>query len=113
MYKIIVIFAVLVSAGAQILLKLGADKGYSTLWKQYLNPWVIGGYLAMGGSLLLNIFCMSHGVQTKEVSIIEALSYLFVPCLSWVCLKEQVSWQKLIAISIIITGIAVFFGSTS
>lgn len=108
-YKILVIFSVLCAAGAQMLLKQGAKKEYVTFWKQYLNPWVISGYAIMGASLLLNIFCLSRGVQVKEVSIIESLSYLFVPCLSWLIFKEEITWRKAGAIAVIITGVVVFF----
>ena len=109
MYYLLVVFSVFAAAGAQMLLKQGARKHYSSFWRQYLNPWVIGGYGIMGASLLLNIFCLSHGVQVKEVSIIEALSYLFVPCLSWMFFKEKVTWRKAGAIAVIMAGVMVFF----
>ena len=109
MYRIIVIFAVFAAAGAQMLLKQGARKEYPSFWKQYFNPWVIGGYCIMGASLLLNIFCLSHGVQVKEVSIIESLSYLFIPSLSWLFFKEEITWRKFGAIAVIMTGVVVFF----
>lgn len=109
MYKLLVIFSVLAAASAQILLKQGAKKQYPSFWKQYLNPWVIGGYGIMGASLLLNIFCLSHGVQVKEVSIMESLSYLFVPLLSWLFFKERITWRKAGAIAVIMLGVVVFF----
>ena len=65
----------------------------------------------MGASLLLNIFCLSHGVQVKEVSIIESLSYLFVPCLSWMFFKERITWRKARAIIVIMVGLMVFLCS--
>lgn len=109
MYKLLVIVSVLAAAGAQMLLKQGAKKEYASFVRQYLNPWVIGGYGIMGASLLLNIFCLSHGVQVKEVSIIESLSYLFVPLLSWLFFKEKVTWRKAGAIAVIMAGVVVFF----
>lgn len=109
MYYLLVIVSVLVAAGAQMLLKKGAKKRYQTFIRQYLNPWVIGGYGIMGMSLLLNIFCLSHGVQVKEISIIESLSYLYVPMLSWLFFKERITWKKAGAIAIIMSGVAVFF----
>lgn len=109
MYRLLVIVSVLAAAGAQMLLKRGAQEQYSSFIRQYLNPWVIGGYGIMGCSLLLNIFCMSHGVQVKEVSIIESLSYLFVPMLSWVFFKERITWRKTGAIAVIMLGVIVFF----
>ena len=108
-YYLLVILSVLSAAGAQMLLKQGAKQQYSTFIRQYLNPWVIGGYGIMGASLLLNIFCLSHGVQVKEISIIESLSYLFVPVLSFIFFKEKITWGKAGAIVIIIIGVVVFF----
>ena len=109
MYKLLVVLAVFAAAGAQMLLKQGAKKDYPSFWRQYINPWVIGGYGIMGASMLLNIFCLSRGVQVKEVSIIESLSYLFVPCLSWLFFKEEVTLRKAGAIAVIMVGIVVFF----
>ena len=109
MYYLLVIVSVLSAAGAQMLLKQGAKKHYPTFVRQYINPWVIGGYGIMGASLLLNIFCLSHGVQVKEISIMESLSYLFVPLFSWIFFKERISWRKVGAIMVIMFGVAVFF----
>ena len=61
----------------------------------------------MAGSLVLNIFCMSRGVQVKEISTIESLSYLFVPCLAFVLFKENITWRKVGAIVVIIIGIII------
>ena len=109
MYYLLVVFSVLAAAGAQMLLKQGTKMQYPSFLKQYLNPWVIGGYGIMGASLLLNIFCLSRGVQVKEVSIIESLSYLFVPLLSWFFFKEKITWRKAGAIAVIMAGVLVFF----
>ena len=109
MYRLLVIVSVLAAAGAQMLLKRGAQEQYPSFIRQYLNLWVIGGYGIMGASLLLNIFCLSHGVQVKEVSIIESLSYLFVPLLSWLFFKEKITWRKASAIAVIMVGVVVYF----
>ena len=109
MYKLLVVLAVFAAAGAQMLLKQGARKEYPSFWRQYLNPWVIGGYGIMGASMLLNVFCLSRGVQVKEVSIIESLSYLFVPSLSWLFFKERMTSRKAGAIAVIIAGLVIFF----
>lgn len=92
-----------------MLLKQSARQQYDTWWRQYINGWVIGGYAIMLGTMLINIFAMSRGVEVKEVSIIESMSYLFVPILSFVIFKERLTWQKIIAIGVIIIGIIVFF----
>lgn len=108
MYYLIVIGSVFAAACAQMLLKQGARKNYVVFWRHYLNPWVIGGYAIMACSLVLNIWCMSKGVQVKEVGTIESLSYLFVPCLAFMLFKEKITWRKGIAIGII-GGVILFF----
>ena len=109
MYIAIVILSVFATAFAQMLLKQGARKNYTTWWRQYINVWVIGGYVIMACSLVLNIFCMSRGVQVKEVSVIESLSYLFVPSLAFLIFREKITWRKAGAITIIISGVIIFF----
>lgn len=109
MYYILVILSVFSAACAQMLLKQGARQNYVGFSRQYLNSWVIGGYAIMACSLILNIFCMSHGVQVKEVSVIESLSYLFVPLLAFMLFKENITIRKGIAIIVIIIGIILFF----
>lgn len=92
-----------------MLLKQGARQGYKVWWRQYVNGWVISGYVILFSIMVMNIFAMSRGVKVQEVSIIEAISYLFVPMLSFLCFKEKLTWRKLGAIGIIIIGIIVFF----
>ena len=92
-----------------MLLKQGARQVYVDFWRQYMNPWVISGYGLMLVSMTVNIYAISHGVQVKEVSIIEALSYLFVPCFAFMFFGEKVTWRKAVAIIIIIGGVIIFF----
>lgn len=108
-YYLIVILSVFAAACAQMLLKQGSRKDYATWWRQYINPWVIGCYGIMACSLVLNIWCMSKGVQVKEVSVIESMSYLFVPLLAFMLFKEKLSTRKVCAIAIIIGGVIIFF----
>lgn len=109
MYYIIVILSVFLAACAQMLLKQGARQQYAQWWRLYANGWVISGYVIMFGTMIMNIYAMSKGVQVKELSIIESMSYLFVPTLSFVIFKEKLTWRKIAAIAIIITGVIVFF----
>ena len=109
MYYVVVILSVFAAACAQMLLKQGAKKEYASWWRQYVNGWVIGGYAIMACSLVLNIWCMSKGVQVKEVSVIESMSYLFVPVLAFMLFKEKLTMRKICAIAVIITGVIIFF----
>lgn len=109
MMYIIVISSVFLAACAQMLLKQGARQKYDTWWRQYINGWVVGGYAIMFGTMMMNIFAMSRGMEVKEVSIIESMSYMFVPILSFIFFKERLTWQKVCAIGVIVIGIIIFF----
>ena len=108
-YGLMALVVVFVAACAQMLLKQGARQGYQPWWRQYVNGWVISGYGIMFAAMMANIWCMHRGLLLKELSIIESMSYLFVPALSWALFKEPISWRKGLAIGVIITGVIVFF----
>ena len=109
MYYILVILSVFAAACAQMLLKKGASMRYASLIRQYLNVWVMCGYGIMFASMVVNIYAMSKGVMAKEMSIIESLSYLFVPMLSFFLFGEKLTWKNVEAIVVIMTGVIVFF----
>lgn len=109
MYRLLVILNVLVAAGAQMLLKKGATLEWGSFVRQYLNGWVIGGYGVMILAMMANIYAVSNGVMVKEVSIMESLSYLFVPMLSFFLFGERLGWKKMVAVGFIIVGIVLFF----
>lgn len=106
---ILVIMAVLLASVAQVLLKISANIKHATLIREYLNIRVIGAYFLLAISMLLNIYAMSLGVKVKEVSSLEAVSYLFVPVLSFLVLGEKLSKNQIVAVACIITGVVVFF----
>lgn len=108
-YYILVVLGVFLASVSQILLKKSASVGYSSFLKEYLNVKVIGGYSLQVLSLFLDLWAMHFGVLAKEVSSIEALSYLFVPLLSWFFFRERISKQKFLAIGLIMAGVVVFF----
>ena len=108
-YLLMAIFSVLIASLAQILLKKGAMMTHTSFVKEYFNIWVVGGYLIMGSSLLINIFAMSRGIKLKEISIVESFSYLFVPILSYLFFKENITPRKIVSIIIIMVGITLFF----
>lgn len=109
MYYVIVVISVLIASVAQMLLKSSSNAEHRSFIFEYLNWKVIGGYGLMFVALVINIFAMSKGVLVKEVSIIESLSYLFVPTLALFFFNEKINKQKVIAIAVIMVGVVVFF----
>ena len=109
MIYLLVICNVFLSSISQMLLKKGADNNHTSIVTEYLNPWVVGGYAILGCTLLINVFALSKGVKLKELSIMESLSYFFVPILSMLLFKEKLSSRKIASIFLIIIGIIIFF----
>lgn len=108
-YYCLVIFDVFIASLAQLLLKSSTNDQHRSFFTEYLNYKVILGYSIMVISLLLNIYALSKGLQIKEVSIMESLSYLFVPVLSYLTFKEKISLRKIFSIGIIMVGVIIFF----
>jgi drug/metabolite transporter (DMT)-like permease len=108
-YYILVLLSVFIAACAQMLLKKATKGTYESAIRQYLNIWVISAYGIMMGCMLINIYCMSKGVGVKSVGIIESMSYVFVPFLSWRLYKERLSKRKIGAVLLIMLGIIIFF----
>ena len=48
-------------------------------------------------------------VQLKELAVLESTGYIFVPLLSWLVLKEEITKRTVLAILLIISGIIVFY----
>jgi len=107
MYKALVVLSVFCASAAQMLLKRGAAEKRPGL-RQYLNPWVLGGYAVLAATLVANVYCLSKGVAVKEISAIESLGYLFVPALSRLFFGERITWTKAAAIAIVMVGVLVF-----
>ena len=74
-----------------------------------LNWRVVVAYSVMSVTLLTNIFALGHGVQLKDMPILGATGYIFVPLLSWFVLKETITKRTVVAVIIIIFGIIVFY----
>ena len=109
MFYVLAVFNVFIAAIAQMMLKKSAAHKHSSVINEYANPWVITAYIMMAVSLVSNIFVMSRGILLKEMGVIGASSYLFVPVLATVCFKEKFRKKKIFSIALIILGTVVFF----
>lgn len=108
-YYVLVISGIFLSACSQLLLKKSADQQHSNFLASMLNWRVILAYAIFFGSLFINITAMSHGVNLKDLPILESLGYVFVPILSFVVLKERIELKTLFSISSILVGIYIFY----
>ena len=107
-FFLVLIFSVFVASISQIFLKIGSNKNYKTLLKEYLNPFVILGYFLLFISTILTIFALSS-LDYKNIPIIESLGYIFIMILSKIILKEKITFKKIFGNLLILAGIFVFY----
>lgn len=65
-YLLCMLLSVSVASVSQILLKKSTCKSYDSVIREYLNPWVIGGYGMLFLSMIISIYAYS-GVDYKMV----------------------------------------------
>lgn len=80
MFYTLALFNVFVAAVAQMLLKKAAITPHKSFIKEYLNPWVIGGYSLMVFSLVSNVYVLSQGVLLKKLGtfFVHPLTYTLI-----------------------------------
>ena len=108
---LIVASCTLLIAVAQLLIKIGANRLshaglMATLIGIFTIPPLFGGYCLYGVFTVLFVYALRHG----EVSVlypIIALGYVWVAILSALVFHESMNPLKILAIAIIVAGVAV------
>lgn len=107
-YYVLGLLSVTIASFSQILLKKGAMKQYDSFIKEYLNIFVISGYVLMFGSVFLTMI-VYRGMDFMNVPVIEAVGYVLVPILSYFFFKEKLTKKKILGILFILAGILVYY----
>ena len=107
-YYLFLLGSVVLASVSQILLKISAKKSHGSFLKEYLNVFVISGYVLLAASTLTTIAAY-RGIEFKNGPIIELLGYILVMVLSYFILKEKVTKRKLIGYILILVGVVVFY----
>lgn len=103
----ILVVSVLVASVSQILLKISANRTYSSRIREYLNKFVIVGYGLLFLSTLLTMLALKK-VPLSWSPVIESCSYIFVSVMGYFILKERFTRRKLLGLLVIMAGILVF-----
>lgn len=106
-YSSILLISVFISSVAQVMLKKSANKTYSSVIKEYLNPLVIVAYVIFFASTFLTIFAYKY-VPLSFGPILETTSYLYITIFSVSIFKEKINIKKIISLVVIVIGIIVF-----
>ena len=107
-YIVLAFFSSFLAASGQVLLKFGALKfGEGSLWRHYINYYVIGAYTLFGAVTIINVKIFSS-LLLSFASIMVAFSYILVVILGRFVLKERLSNKKIMGIIVTILGMIVY-----
>ena len=106
-YALVIVGATFISSISQILLKISAEKTYENKLQEYLNPWVMIGYVLFFGCTLINVFALKY-VPLSLAPILESSGYIFVTILGYFILKEKIGKKKILGMITILIGILIF-----
>ena len=107
LYAGLMLFGVLISSVSQVLLKKAANRTYSSVLKEYLNPTVIFAYSVFFLATFCSVFAY-RGIPLSMGPVLESASYLFVTIFGYFFFQEKISRRKIIALILIIGGILVY-----
>lgn len=107
-FFLLMILAEIIASTSQVLLKISAGKQYPSFIREYLNAFVIGGYALLVISMVITIFCY-NGLGYMGTVVMEPMAYIIVMFMSRVIFKEKIVPSKIIGMTLIIAGIAVFY----
>ena len=108
-YILLLFISVIIASFSQILLKKGTLQKYSSVYKEYINAYVIIGYVLMMLTTLINIVAYSKGVKYKNGPIIETLGLILVMLMSRVSFGEKVNLRKSMGNILILLGVVIFY----
>ena len=97
-----------IASFAQVLLKKSAQKEHGSFIKEYLNPYVIIGYMMMFCGMLLCVIGYRH-VGYKNGPVLESLGFVWVVILSRIFFGEKITKKKILGNVLILAGIFIFY----
>ena len=107
LYAGILLIGVFVSAVSQVLLKKEAMKEHKDVLQEYLNVRVILAYAMFVGTTLLSVLAY-RGIPLSMGPVLEATSYIYVTIFGVKIFHEKINRKRIVALILIITGIAVY-----
>ena len=107
-YYLLLFAGVLAASVSLVLLKKAAGKQHKSFLREYLNPWVICGYMLLLGSTVFNISGL-RGLSFMNGPVIESFGYVLVLFLSRFFFGEKITIRKLAGVGCILAGVIVYY----
>ncbi|MCI2049096.1 MAG: EamA family transporter [Lachnospiraceae bacterium] len=98
-----------IASFSQIILKKSTFQKYPDWIHEYLNKYVITGYLMLFCSMLLTIRAYGFADAYMNVPVLETMGYVFVMVLGRIFFGEKITRNKLIGMGFIFAGILAYY----
>ena len=105
-YVLLFILNVLICSCTQIALKKAAGVERHGIWI-YLNWPVIISNVVFVGATLVTVSLYRY-MQLSTATLLNSASFIFVPLLSAIFLKEKIEKRTILGIALIISGITIY-----
>ncbi len=106
-YLILTLIIVIFTSIAHLLLKKGSVLALESKRSIYTHPYSVIAYIVFAIVAFLSISAMK-GLDLKVFFALNSLTYICIPVLSFMFLKESVTRNKVIGIVIITIGVIIF-----
>ena len=107
LYSCIYLLGVFIAAVSQVMLKKAAKKEYGSTVGEYLNPLVVSAYVLFFITTFMTIYAYKV-IPISLGPILEATSYIYVTIFGVTIFKERLGKKKVVALLLILAGIAVY-----
>ncbi|MDP2797274.1 MAG: hypothetical protein Q8N94_07170 [Methanoregula sp.] len=106
-YYLLTLIVILFTSIGHLLLKIGAIHASISGARIYTNPVSIAGYLIFAFVAFVSIYAMK-GLDMKVFFALNSLTYICIPILAYLILKESFTKNKIVGIIIISIGVIIF-----
>ena len=106
-YAFVLVFGTFISSISQVMLNKASMKQYDSVIKEYLNPLVIIAYVIFFASTLMSLVAYK-GIPLSMGPVLEGTGYIFVTIFGVLIFKEKLNARKILALILILVGIAVY-----
>ena len=106
-YALLMMAGVFAASLAQVLLKKAAVRHHGNFLANYLNAYVLTAYGVMFGTTFLSIYAL-RVIPLSLGALLEATGYVYATVFGVLFFQERLNGRKLLALCLILIGIAVF-----
>ena len=106
-YYLLTLVVVIFTSIGHVLLKIAAIRVSGSGGRIYTDPLSILSYGIFAGVAFLSIYAMK-GLDLKVFFALNSLTYIFIPVLAFIVLKESFTKNKIIGVFVISLGVLLF-----